>query len=316
MEQIQDILELPNDSILAAPATRMERSPRAHSRLSDFYDITKPRMNFLVVATTLFGFRIATPGAIHWPLLLSTALGTLLTASSASVLNQLIERRYDGLMARTRNRPLPTGRIAPPEALLYGVLLGVCGVVYLALLVNPLTAALGLITIGWYLLIYTPSKRVTTLNTVIGAVPGAIPPMMGVAAATHALSPTAIALFGILFLWQMPHFLAIAILYRKDYAAGGFKMLPCEEANRSFTNRQIVLYGMALIPASILPTLLGVAGSTYAIAAIVLGLAFLSFCIACATSSIGVHLREARKLFIASIVYLPLLLLAMTLNRM
>jgi protoheme IX farnesyltransferase len=282
----------------------------------DFYDITKPRMNFLVVATTLFGFRIATSGPIRWPLLVSTAVGTLLSASSASVLNQLIERRFDGLMARTRNRPLPAGRIAPKEALFYGLLLGICGVVYLALLVNLLTAALGLVTIAWYLLLYTPSKRVTTLNTVIGAVPGAIPPMMGVAAAQNALSPVALALFVILFLWQMPHFLAIATLYRNDYAAGGFKMLPCEEANRSFTNRQIVLYGMALIPASLLPTLLGIAGSAYAAAAILLGLAFLSFCIACATSGIGDHLRDARKLFFASIVYLPLLLMAMTLNRM
>jgi protoheme IX farnesyltransferase len=306
MEPMQDILELP-----ANPAL-----PALRSRLVDFYDITKPRMNFLVVATTLFGFRIATVGPIRWPLLLSTALGTLLTASSASVLNQLIERHFDGLMPRTRNRPLPTGRIAPKEALLYGVLLGVCGVAYLALLVNPLTAALGLITLAWYLLLYTPSKRITTLNTVIGAVPGAIPPMMGVAAATNALSPVALALFAILFLWQMPHFLAIAILYRKDYAAGGFKMLPCDDNNRTFTNRQIVLYGMVLIPASLLPALLGIAGGAYATAAILLGIAFLSFGIACATSDIRNHRDSARSLFFASIIYLPLLFTAMTLNRM
>jgi protoheme IX farnesyltransferase len=305
IEPMQDMLDLPAQAAM----------PAARSRLSDFYEITKPRMNFLVVATTLFGFRIATSGPIHWPLLLSTALGTLLTASSASVLNQLIERDYDGLMPRTRNRPLPMGRIAPREALFYGLLLGVCGVVYLALLVNLLTAALALVTIAWYLLLYTPSKRVTTLNTVIGAVPGAIPPMMGVAAAQNALTPAALALFAILFLWQMPHFLAIAILYRKDYAAGGFKMLPCEESNRTFTNRQIVLYGMALIPASLLPSLLGIAGAAYAAAAILLGLAFLSFGIACAMSNIRDHRGNARKLFFASIIYLPLLFTAMTLNR-
>ena len=307
---MQDILELPTNTVL--PATR---SRLAASRLVDFYDITKPRMNVLVVATTLLGFRIATTGPIRWPLLLSTALGTLLTASSASVLNQLIERRFDGLMPRTRNRPLPTGRIAPSEALLYGLLLGICGVTYLALLVNPLTAVLGLITLAWYLLLYTPSKRVTTLNTMIGAVPGAMPPMMGVAAAQNALPPLALALFAILFLWQIPHFLAIAILYRNDYTAGGFKMLPCEDTNRTITNRQIVLYGMALIPASLLPALLGIAGGAYAAAALLLGLAFLSYCVACATGSIADHRTNARKLFFASIIYLPLLFMAMTLNR-
>jgi protoheme IX farnesyltransferase len=336
MEQVQDILELPADAVMPASparllAPRLEKPRRdesqlddsrlgsaraASSRLVDFYDITKPRMNFLVVATTLFGFRIAAAGPVRWPLLISTVVGTFLTASSASVLNQLIERGYDGLMPRTRNRPLPMGRIAPKEALLYGLLLGICGVAYLALLVNPLTAALGLVTIAWYLLLYTPSKRVTTLNTVIGAVPGAIPPMMGVAAAQNAVTPAALALFAILFLWQMPHFLAIAILYRKDYSAGGFKMLPCEDGNRTFTNRQIVLYGVALIPASLLPALLGIAGSAYAVSAILLGLGFLSFGIACATSSPRDQRASARKLFFASIVYLPLLLAAMTMNRM
>jgi len=306
------------DSFVDAPIALPSEAvlPVNRSRLQDFYEITKPRMNFLVVATTLFGFRIATVGPIRWPLLLSTALGTLLTASSASVLNQLIERRFDGLMPRTRNRPLPAGRVAPGEALLFGVLLGVCGVAYLALLVNPLTAVLGLVTLGLYLLAYTPSKRFTTLNTVIGAVPGAIPPMMGVAAALNALPPAALALFAILFLWQMPHFLAIAILYRKDYAVGGFKMLPCDEENRTFTNRQIVLYGMALIPASLLPVLLGLAGPEYAAAAILLGLGFLTFCIACATSSLSDQRASARKLFFASIIYLPLLFMVMTLDRM
>jgi protoheme IX farnesyltransferase len=306
-----------SDSFADAPIALQDEAvlPVSRSRLQDFYDITKPRMNFLVVATTLFGFRIATVGAIRWPLLLSTALGTLLTASSASVLNQLMERRFDGLMPRTRNRPLPTGRISPGEALLFGVLLGVCGVAYLALLVNPLTAVLGLVTLALYLLAYTPSKRITTLNTVIGAVPGAIPPMMGVAAVQNALTPAALALFVILFLWQMPHFLAIAILYRKDYAAGGFKMLPCEEENRTFTNRQIVLYGIALIPASLLPVLLRLAGPGYAAGAIFLGMGFLSFCVACAMSSLGDQRVNARKLFFASIIYLPVLFMVMTLDR-
>jgi heme o synthase len=301
-----EILELPAQAVV----------PVTPSRLADFYEITKPRMNFLVVATTLFGFRMATVGAIHWSLLLSTALGTLLTASAAGVLNQLIERDFDRLMPRTRNRPLPTGRIGTTEALVFGLLLAVCGIAYLALLVNPLTATLALLTLALYLALYTPAKRITTLNTVIGALPGAIPPMMGVAAAQNALPPIALALFAILFLWQMPHFLAIAILYRKDYTAGGFKMLPCADENQSFTNRQIVLYGLALIPASLLPVLLGLAGSGYAAAAILLGMGFLSFCVACAMSDVRDHRTSARKLFFASIIYLPILFVAMTLNRM
>jgi protoheme IX farnesyltransferase len=313
---MQNILELPADAstLAALDAVDPIRSSDG-SRLNDFYELTKPRMNFLVLATTLFGFRMATAGAIHWPLLLSTAIGTLLTASSASVLNQLIERRFDGLMKRTRNRPLPAGRVAPRDALIYGLLLGISGVVYLALLVNPLTAGLGLITILWYLLLYTPSKRFTTLNTVIGAVPGAIPPMMGVAAAQNAITPEALGLFGILFLWQMPHFLAIAILYRQDYAAGGFRMLPCDESNRSFTNRQIILYSIALIPVSLLPAMLGMTTPTYIPVAILLGMAFLAFGIITASSAPADHRASARKLFFASIIYLPLLFTAMTLYR-
>src|SRR5258708_33141190 len=150
-----------------------------------------------------------------------------------------MERRSGAMMPGPRKGPLPAGRVSPAEALFYGLLLGVCGVTYLALLVNPLTALLALITIGWYLLLYTPSKRMTTLNTAIGAVPGAIPPMMGFAAAQNALSPAALSVFAIVFLWQMPHFLAIAILYKNDYAVGGFKMLPCEDPGLAFTGRQI-----------------------------------------------------------------------------
>jgi protoheme IX farnesyltransferase len=195
------------------------------SRVRDFYELTKPRMNFLVVCTTAVGYAMA-PHHGHWTTLLHTILGTALTAASASVLNQLVEREYDALMPRTRNRPLPGGRVTPAEALAWGAVLGVAGVAYLLLMVNLLTALLGAFTLASYVWVYTPMKRVTSLNTVIGAVPGAIPPMMGWAAATGALGPEALALFGIMFLWQMPHFLAIAILYQRDYAAGGFKMLP------------------------------------------------------------------------------------------
>jgi protoheme IX farnesyltransferase len=183
------------------------------------------------------------------------------------------------------------------------------------IVVNALTALLGFATIAIYLLIYTPAKRVTTLNTVVGAVPGAIPPVMGFTAADGALSLGAISLFLILFFWQMPHFLAIAVLYRDDYRAGGFKMLPCveEHARLPVTGRQMILYAVALVPVTLLPVRFGVAGTAYFTVAILVGMAFLSFTISCATS--GCSRLDARKLFFASIIYLPLLLAAMMLDK-
>lgn len=303
-----------------SPAATLElaplRRPRARvlpGRLNDFYELTKPRMNVLVVLTTLIGFCVASRGAIDWLLLLHTVLGTALCAGCASVLNQFIEREHDGKMPRTLDRPLPAGRVRPWEALLYGIVLGVAGVAYLLSLTNPLTAALGLITIVWYLALYTPAKRFTTLNTVIGAVPGAIPPMMGFTAATGAITPGALAVFGILFFWQMPHFLAIAILYRNDYAAGGFKMLPVVDKELHVTSRQIVLYAAVLIPVSLSAALLRVAGNFYAWSALMLGLAFLSFAITAAATRTR---SDARWLFVASIVYLPLVLAAMMIDKM
>jgi len=291
---------------------RLWHNAFAASRVNDFYELTKPRMNLLVVLTTAVGFYMASPGAIEWLLLLHTALGTALTAAGAAVLNQLVERDFDKLMPRTKNRPLPAGRVSPIEALLYGTILGVSGVGYLAMLVNPLTATLGAVTLLSYLFIYTPMKRWTTLNTVIGAVPGAIPPMMGVTAVTGVLSVQAISLFAILFFWQMPHFLAIAILYRQDYAAGGFKMLPVVDEDLSCTGHQIVLYALALVPASLMPVMAHMAGAMYFAAAVVLGLMFLGYGIACAVRKTRV---DAKKLFFASIIYLPLLLLVMMIDR-
>ena len=289
-------------------------APAAPSRLRDFYELTKPRMNFLVLCTTAVGFYMAPKSPSSNPLLLlHTLLGTALTAASAAVINQLIERDFDALMPRTRNRPLPAGRLSPSEALAIGLALGVLGVAWLATLVNPLTAILGAITLISYIAIYTPLKRITSLNTVIGAIPGAIPPVMGWTAATHKLGPEAIALFAILFLWQMPHFLAIAILYRRDYAAGGFKMLPVIDApDLKMTGRMIVLYGLALIPASIMPALIHMSGAVYFTTAVLLGLGFLSYCASCAVTR---QRTDARKLFFASIIYLPLLLAFMMLDK-
>ena len=312
MKSASDILELPDTTATSPRAATTVADSTEKSRAVDFYELTKPRMNFLVVITTMVGFYMISPGAIDWRLLVATLIGTALTAAGASVLNQFVEREQDQRMPRTRNRPLPAGRISPHEALIFGVALALVGVVSLAAMVNHLTALLGAFTLLSYVFVYTPAKRYTTLNTVIGAVPGAIPPMMGCTAVTGGLSVEALALFAILFFWQMPHFLAIAILYQRDYAMGGFKMLPVMDETLETTGRQIVLYSAALIPISMMPTILGLAGAHYFAAATLLGLAFLSFGISCATSRTRL---DARKLFFASIIYLPVLLAVMMIDR-
>ena len=300
---------------LTAAAAQAPAHAHAPSRLRDLYELTKPRMNFLVLCTTAVGFYMAPRSgpAAHWLVLLHALLGTAMTAASAAVINQLVERDHDALMPRTRDRPLPAGRILPAEALAMGIVLGVVGVAYLALLVNPLTALLGAITLLSYVFVYTPLKRTTSLNTVIGAIPGAIPPVMGWTAAANALGPEAAALFAILFLWQMPHFLAIAILYKRDYAAGGFKMLPVVDTpDLRMTSRMIVLYGLALIPASLIPSLVRMSGPVYFTAAVLLGLGFLSYCLSAALSR---NRADAKKLFFASIIYLPVLLAFMMTDK-
>jgi len=306
METVADIPEL-----TALPDRLAPDAARA-SRLVDFYELTKPRMNFLVVVTTAVGYYMAVQDAAQWLRLLHAIFGTALTAAGASVLNQYVERGYDALMPRTANRPLPGGRIQPIEALFLGVMLGCSGVVYLSLFVNPLTAALGAITLASYVFLYTPLKRWTTLCTVVGAIPGAIPPVMGFTAVHGGLSPGAVALFAILFFWQTPHFLAIAILYRRDYALAGFKMLPVVDNDMDMTGRQIILYASALIPVSLTPVYAGVAGQLYFVIAVFLGLAFLTFGVSCAATKAR---TDARKLFFASIIYLPALLGVMMFDR-
>ncbi len=284
------------------------------SLLVDAYELTKPRMNFLVLITTMVGFLLASKNATNWLLLFDTCFGTALCAASAAVMNQWMERDYDALMRRTRNRPLVAGRIRPTDAVILGTALGVVGVLFLSLLVNLLTGFLGLFTIAWYLTVYTPTKRTTSLNTVIGALPGAIPPLMGFTAVQNEITPAGMSLFAILFFWQMPHFLAIAIMYRDDYRAGGFKMLPCvEDDSLRVTGRMMVLYAVALIPASLLPAILHMAGGIYAITAIALGMLFLAAAVRSAWNH-GVYLH-ARRLFFASIIYLPLLLAALMFDR-
>jgi protoheme IX farnesyltransferase len=307
---METVADIPDLTALPEPLVRPAARP---SRLADFYELTKPRMNFLVVVTTMVGFYMGIrPGFSDWALLIHTLLGTAMAAAGASVLNQYVERGYDSLMRRTANRPLPAGRISPVEAMLLGVLLSCTGTLYLAALVNPLTAALGAFTIASYVFLYTPLKRWTTLCTVVGAVPGAIPPVMGWTAVTDSLSPQAWALFGILFFWQMPHFLAIAILYREDYARGGFKMLPVVDDDLFVTGRQTVLYAAALIPVTMTPAVLRMAGPVYLVSAFALGLAFLGFSVNCALRK---RRGDARWLFLFSIMYLPALLGVMMLDK-
>ncbi|HEX4124566.1 MAG TPA: heme o synthase [Tepidisphaeraceae bacterium] len=286
-------------------------------RFADYLELSKPRMNFLVLVTTAVGYFMAGGGArllADRLLLLHTLLGSALAAAGASVLNQYLERHFDALMLRTRNRPLPAGRIGAGEALLLGLFVGTLGVLELGFFVNWLTGALAAFTLLSYVLAYTPMKRRTTLCTIVGAVPGAIPIMMGWTAVRNGIGPEAIVLFGILFLWQMPHFLAIAILYRDDYARGGFRMLPVVDSQPHLrsTGRQIVMYAVALLPITLLPVRLGMAGPVYFVAAAVLGLGFIGFGVMCALTP---RRPQARQLFLASITYLPMLLGAMMIDK-
>lgn len=286
--------------------------PDAPSAASDWLNLTKPRMNFLVLVTTLFGFYIAERGAVDWLLLISTLGGTALTAASASVFNQLVERRWDRLMPRTARRPLAAERVPAWQAGVFGWSLGIIGVSWLALAVNLLTATLGLATLLLYVLVYTPLKRRTPLNTLIGAIPGAIPPLMGHAAVTGAVTPAGLSLFAILFVWQMPHFYAIAILYRDQYAAAGFRMLPCVENGLARTRTEIVAYTLLLLAVSVLPWTLGMAGDGYLAMAVLLGTLFGGLALNLAASA---ERADARRVFFASIVYLPLVLAALTLDK-
>jgi protoheme IX farnesyltransferase len=309
MKTAADISSVLDPELNEAPDStepaRVAVESAAPSIWTDYYELTKPRMNFLVLITTMVGFVLASTGAIDWLLLFHTLLGTAMCASCSAILNQVIEKDLDALMPRTRNRPIAAGRIGTRPAIVFGLLLGVVGFVYLFAAVNLLTALLGLSTVLLYLFVYTPMKRTTSLNTVIGAIPGAIPPVMGFTAVHNALSIPAITVFAILFIWQMPHFLAIAILYRRDYSLAGFKMLPCIDEDLRLTGRMILLYSTALLPVSLLPSLIGMTGEVYFAAVLLLGLAFFFSGVSCVTTRTR---GDARRLFFASIIYLPLLL--------
>jgi protoheme IX farnesyltransferase len=289
-----------------------ESAATEKSTFAVFCDLVKVRLTFLVLLTTVVGFYIGTRGAMDLALMTHALLGTALLACGAAALNQLCEREHDAKMRRTENRPLPSGRLQPETVLLFGGLCSVAGLVYLAFAVNLLTAAIGAVTLASYVFVYTPLKRVTWLNTAVGAVPGALPPLMGWTAARGELAGEGWALFAILFFWQIPHFLAIAWMYRDEYAKAGFVMLPSVDPDGFRTGRQAVSHTLGLLTVSLLPFLFRLAGPLYALGALVLGTLFLG----CAWQFSRQLTRvRARALFFASILYLPLLLGLMVLDK-
>lgn len=282
------------------------------AKLSAYADLTKPRITFLVVLTAAAGFCMGSATGIDFVRLLNMAVGISLLSSGISALNQYLERDLDGLMRRTQERPLPSGKLLPLEAALFGISLSVIASVYLAVLINPLSALLGVATLASYLFVYTPLKPKTTLSTALGAFPGAMPPFIGWVAARGEINVDAWILFAILFLWQFPHFLAIARMYRDDYARAGIKMLPVVEPDGRVTGQQIISYTLLLIPVSLLPVVTGMAGSVYLVGAAMLGLGFLYFS---ARAALVRTSWQARRLLLASVLYLPALFVLMVLNR-
>jgi protoheme IX farnesyltransferase len=286
--------------------------PAARSRAIDFVSLAKPRLNLLVVASALAGYVMAGGEMLDAIRVICTVAGTALVAGGASALNQVIERVPDSMMRRTRLRPMPDGRLQPFEAVAFGMTLVLAGLALLAAGVNLLSAAVALTTLLTYAVIYTPLKRRTSFATVIGAIPGALPPVIGWAAARGSLSQGAWVLFAIVFLWQLPHFLAIAWMYREDYARAGFPMLPVIEPDGRSTARQAVFYCAALLPVSLAPTLLGMANTVYFVSALGLGLLFLVLTLKFARTR---AVADARRLFFGSIIYLPILWILMIAGR-
>ncbi len=286
--------------------------PAYRTRASDYVALAKPRLNGLVVASTLAGYAMAGGDTSDVVRVSCTVLGTGLVAGGASAFNQVLERDSDGLMRRTRMRPLPDGRLQPSEALLFGAALSASGLALLALGVNALSAFVALTTLVSYAVVYTPLKRRTSFATVIGAIPGALPPVIGWAAGRGSVSQGAWVLFGIVFLWQLPHFLAIAWIYREDYARARLRMLPVLEPDGRSTARQAVVYSAALIPLAMAPTLLGMTGSVYFLGAFLLSGALLALAVRFAGDR---STTAARRLFYGSIIYLPVLWILMIADR-
>lgn len=281
-------------------------------RTADFVTLTKPRLNFLVLITTLGGMYIAAPDGVALPVLFHALVGTALVAGGAAALNQVWERDTDGLMRRTRRRPIPGGRLRAVDGVWFGTLLSAAGLIELTWKVNPLASAVAAATLVSYVFVYTPLKTRTSLSTLVGAIPGALPPVIGWAAATGTISIGAIVLFGIVFLWQMPHFLAIAWLYRDDYRQARIPLLPVLEPDGRRTGQQALLYAAALWPVSLLPAAIGLADVPYSVLATLLGAGLIALAAMFARER---TILSARRLFLYSIIYLPLLWTALVLDR-
>ncbi len=283
--------------------------------LFDYWELTKPEINFLIAITAAAGFWLGSSAAFpHFPWMqfLHTLLGTILVASGAATLNQLIELRYDAQMRRTARRPLASGRIAPSHALWFGVLLSVFGVVYLAISTNALASLLTALTLLSYLFLYTPLKRISPLSTLVGAIPGATPPLIGWAAARGHLDPAAWVLFAIVFLWQFPHFMSIAWMYREDYARAGYLVLPSDESRNRFVVWQAVVAPAILLLAGIIPTISRLSGLVYFGGALAIGGIFLFYGARFAAHKTNV---AARQLLLVSILYLPAVFALLVLDK-
>ncbi|MBV9618743.1 MAG: protoheme IX farnesyltransferase [Verrucomicrobia bacterium] len=278
----------------------------------DLFELVKARLTLLVLLTTAVGFYLGAEGPVNWTALLHAVLGTAAAAAGAAALNQWWEYRLDALMQRTRSRPVPSGRMRPTEAIVIGSVLSIFGVIYLALVCNPLSGALAAITIIVYIFGYTPLKLVSNFNTALGAVPGALPPMIGWAAARGTLNAGAWMLFAILFFWQLPHFFAIAWMYRDDYARAGFQMISSDDASGARSASQSVFFCMILFVVAGLPAFIRMATVFYLLTEMILGGVF----IAVAMRFLKTRTQaDARRLFIMSIIYLPLLLGALVLSK-
>jgi heme o synthase len=314
MKGVAEMSASPVGPIAAAPPARESTVYGAVAQRSrDFLTLTKPRLNLLVLITALGGMYLAAPEGVASLTLLHALIGTALVAGGASALNQVWERDTDRLMHRTRTRPVPDGRLHAGEGTVFGIVLAAAGLFQLGAGVNLVSAAVAALTLASYVLLYTPLKRRTWLSTIVGAFPGALPPVIGWAAATGDVSPAALTLFAIVFLWQMPHFLAIAWLYRDDYARAGLPLLPVVEPDGHSTGRQALACAVALVPVSITPVFFDLAGGVYVAAALALGsaLVVLSARFARERSTLA-----ARRLFFASIVYLPILWAVLVADRL
>lgn len=288
-------------------------SHREPSVFSSYVTLAKPRITMMVVVTVWVGFMLGAKAGWDWLTLLAALAGAALSCMGASALNQVYERDTDALMHRTQDRPMPTGRVSVKAGLIYGLTLATLGVLMLGFLTTWLAAAVSLATILSYALIYTPMKRTTHLATVVGAVPGALPPVLGYAAASGAIGVEAMLLFAIMFVWQLPHTLAIYWLYKEDFARAGFPVLPVIDPSGSYTFRQVLIGSLLLLPLGLTPTLFGVSGLVYFVTAFACGLLMLSYSLWLAAEPTR---SRARGLFFASLVYLPVVLIVMLVDRL